>query len=154
MQIHCLFSPISTVNLFFLKSFCLLYAWFLMQILMVPNALLTNKNYLAIRFLVHLQNLVINYFVFLYILDTAKRLPRVQPAPNPSGMVLMDRPTERTASASCCSQALGWWWLLLGTWVTVVIATARLLVSSDSSCNACQNSKSLIFPSFLHVLLI
>ncbi|KAJ6671916.1 DRAB5-RELATED [Salix viminalis] len=28
--------------------------------------------------------------------EIAKRLPRVQPAPNPSGMVLMDRPTERT----------------------------------------------------------
>ncbi|KAL3575603.1 hypothetical protein D5086_023704 [Populus alba] len=35
--------------------------------------------------------------------EIAKRLPLVQPAPNPSGMVLMDRPTERTASASCCS---------------------------------------------------
>ncbi|GAY33706.1 hypothetical protein CUMW_007670 [Citrus unshiu] len=35
--------------------------------------------------------------------EIAKRLPRVQPAPNPSGMVLMDRPGERTASASCCS---------------------------------------------------
>ncbi|KAF9671844.1 hypothetical protein SADUNF_Sadunf12G0091400 [Salix dunnii] len=35
--------------------------------------------------------------------EIAKRLPRVQPAPNPSGMVLMDRPTERTVSASCCS---------------------------------------------------
>ncbi|CAL5346523.1 unnamed protein product [Camellia sinensis] len=35
--------------------------------------------------------------------EIAKRLPRVQPAPNPSGMVLMDnRPAERTAS-SCCS---------------------------------------------------
>ncbi|KAF8028797.1 hypothetical protein BT93_E1452 [Corymbia citriodora subsp. variegata] len=33
----------------------------------------------------------------------SKRLPRVQPAPNPSGMVLMDRPAERTAAASCCS---------------------------------------------------
>ncbi|KAK4742417.1 hypothetical protein SAY87_000418 [Trapa incisa] len=35
--------------------------------------------------------------------EIAKRLPRSQPAPNPSGMVLMDRPTERVASASCCS---------------------------------------------------
>ncbi|KAG6753357.1 hypothetical protein POTOM_043417 [Populus tomentosa] len=35
--------------------------------------------------------------------EIAKRLPLVQPAPNPSGMVLMDRPTEGTASASCCS---------------------------------------------------
>jgi len=34
--------------------------------------------------------------------EIAKRLPRVQPAPNPSGMVL-DRPAERTAAASCCS---------------------------------------------------
>ncbi|PON51365.1 Small GTPase superfamily, Ras type [Trema orientale] len=36
--------------------------------------------------------------------EIAKRLPRVQPAQNPSGMVLMDnRPAERVASASCCS---------------------------------------------------
>ncbi|KAB1222148.1 Ras-related protein RABF2b [Morella rubra] len=34
--------------------------------------------------------------------EIAKRLPRVQPQ-NPSGMVLMDRPAERVASASCCS---------------------------------------------------
>lgn len=41
----------------------------------------------------------IDWFLFL----TAKRLPRAQPAQNPAGMVLMDRPTERVASASCCS---------------------------------------------------
>ncbi|XP_059658165.1 ras-related protein RABF2a isoform X2 [Cornus florida] len=35
--------------------------------------------------------------------ELAKRLPRVQPAQNPSGMVLMDRPAERAASTSCCS---------------------------------------------------
>ncbi|KAA3478094.1 ras-related protein RABF2b [Gossypium australe] len=35
--------------------------------------------------------------------EIAKRLPRVQPAQNPAGMVLMDRPSERTATASCCS---------------------------------------------------
>ncbi|KAG8385141.1 hypothetical protein BUALT_Bualt03G0010900 [Buddleja alternifolia] len=35
--------------------------------------------------------------------EIAKRLPRLQPAPNPSGMVLVDRPAERAASASCCS---------------------------------------------------
>ncbi|KAI6706195.1 hypothetical protein NL676_009157 [Syzygium grande] len=35
--------------------------------------------------------------------EIAKRLPRVQPALNPSGMVLMDRPAERMAAASCCS---------------------------------------------------
>ncbi|KAJ6875975.1 ras-related protein RABF2a [Populus alba x Populus x berolinensis] len=35
--------------------------------------------------------------------EIAKRLSQVQPAPNPSGMVIMDRPTERTASAACCS---------------------------------------------------
>ncbi|KAK2983956.1 hypothetical protein RJ640_009679 [Escallonia rubra] len=35
--------------------------------------------------------------------EIAKRLPRVQPAPSPSGMVLMDRPPDRVASASCCS---------------------------------------------------
>ncbi|XP_059667309.1 ras-related protein RABF2b-like [Cornus florida] len=35
--------------------------------------------------------------------EIAKKLPRVQPQTNPSGMVLMDRSTERAASASCCS---------------------------------------------------
>ncbi|CAI0540785.1 unnamed protein product [Linum tenue] len=35
--------------------------------------------------------------------EIAKRLPRVQPAQNPSGMVLTDRPAERAASATCCS---------------------------------------------------
>lgn len=37
--------------------------------------------------------------------EIAKRLPRLQPAPNPSGMVLVDNqtPAERAASASCCS---------------------------------------------------
>ncbi|XP_039038381.1 ras-related protein RABF2b-like [Hibiscus syriacus] len=35
--------------------------------------------------------------------EIAKRLPRVQPAQNPAGMVLMDRTAERAASASCCS---------------------------------------------------
>ncbi|KAF9668162.1 hypothetical protein SADUNF_Sadunf15G0100200 [Salix dunnii] len=35
--------------------------------------------------------------------EIAKRLSQVQPAPNPSGMVIMDRPTERTAGAACCS---------------------------------------------------
>uniref|UniRef100_A0A2P2MTJ9 Ras-related protein RABF2a n=1 Tax=Rhizophora mucronata TaxID=61149 RepID=A0A2P2MTJ9_RHIMU len=35
--------------------------------------------------------------------EIGKRLPRVQPAQDPSGMVLMDRAAERTASASCCS---------------------------------------------------
>ncbi|KAK4801825.1 hypothetical protein SAY86_000028 [Trapa natans] len=35
--------------------------------------------------------------------EIAKRLPRAQPAPNPSGMVLMDRSAERVATASCCS---------------------------------------------------
>ncbi|KAE8715068.1 Ras-related protein Rab-5A [Hibiscus syriacus] len=35
--------------------------------------------------------------------EIAKRLPRVQPAQNPAGMVLIDRPAERAASASCCS---------------------------------------------------
>ncbi|XP_061953316.1 ras-related protein RABF2a-like [Populus nigra] len=35
--------------------------------------------------------------------EIAKRLSQVQPAPNPSGMVIMDRPTERTTSAACCS---------------------------------------------------
>lgn len=34
---------------------------------------------------------------------TAKRLPQAQPASNPPGMVLTNRPTERTANASCCS---------------------------------------------------
>ncbi|KAF5752815.1 ras-related protein RABF2b [Tripterygium wilfordii] len=35
--------------------------------------------------------------------EIANRLPRVQPAENPSGMVLMDRPAERIANTSCCS---------------------------------------------------
>ncbi|CAN1327692.1 Ras-related protein RABF2b [Linum perenne] len=35
--------------------------------------------------------------------EIAKRLPRVQPAQNPSGMVLTDRPADRAASATCCS---------------------------------------------------
>ncbi|GFQ04474.1 RAS-related protein rabf2a [Phtheirospermum japonicum] len=35
--------------------------------------------------------------------EIAKRLPRLQQAPNPSGMVLVDRPAERAASASCCA---------------------------------------------------
>ncbi|KHG05794.1 Ras-related RABF2b -like protein [Gossypium arboreum] len=40
--------------------------------------------------------------------EIAKRLPRVQPAQNPAGMVLMDRPAERSASAtSGASHALG-----------------------------------------------
>ncbi|XP_042028653.1 ras-related protein RABF2b-like [Salvia splendens] len=35
--------------------------------------------------------------------EIAKRLPRLQQTPNPSGMVLVDRPAERANSASCCS---------------------------------------------------
>ncbi|PHT54736.1 Ras-related protein RABF2a [Capsicum baccatum] len=35
--------------------------------------------------------------------EIAKRLPRLQPAQNPSGMVLMDRPAQTPATASCCS---------------------------------------------------
>ncbi|XP_047310442.1 ras-related protein RABF2b-like [Impatiens glandulifera] len=39
--------------------------------------------------------------------EIAKRLPRLQPSPNPSGMVLVDRPAgaaaDRPATASCCS---------------------------------------------------
>ncbi|XXG68850.1 hypothetical protein AAC387_Pa06g1850 [Persea americana] len=35
--------------------------------------------------------------------EIAKRLPQAQPASNPPGMVLTNRPTERTANASCCS---------------------------------------------------
>ncbi|KAI9100048.1 hypothetical protein K1719_024266 [Acacia pycnantha] len=36
--------------------------------------------------------------------EIAKRLPRAQPAPNPAGMVLVDRPSEGSrAAASCCS---------------------------------------------------
>ncbi|PPD86312.1 hypothetical protein GOBAR_DD16776 [Gossypium barbadense] len=37
--------------------------------------------------------------------EIAKRLPRVQPAQNPAGMVLMDRPAERSATGA--SHALG-----------------------------------------------
>ncbi|WVY94088.1 hypothetical protein V8G54_033176 [Vigna mungo] len=35
--------------------------------------------------------------------EIAKRLPRAQPAQNPTGMVLVDRPAEGTRGASCCS---------------------------------------------------
>ncbi|KAI3466913.1 hypothetical protein Pfo_023576 [Paulownia fortunei] len=35
--------------------------------------------------------------------EIAKRLPHLQPVPNPSGMVLVDRTAERATSASCCS---------------------------------------------------
>ncbi|CAI9090469.1 OLC1v1025246C1 [Oldenlandia corymbosa var. corymbosa] len=36
--------------------------------------------------------------------EIAKRLPRLQPAQNPSGMVLLNRPpAEKAAGASCCS---------------------------------------------------
>ncbi|KAL9320217.1 hypothetical protein ACSQ67_012056 [Phaseolus vulgaris] len=35
--------------------------------------------------------------------EIAKRLPRAQPAQNPAGMVLVDRPAEGTRAASCCS---------------------------------------------------
>ncbi|XP_027933093.1 ras-related protein RHN1 isoform X1 [Vigna unguiculata] len=35
--------------------------------------------------------------------EIAKRLPRAQPAQNPTGMVLVDRPAEGTRAPSCCS---------------------------------------------------
>ncbi|OIV95698.1 hypothetical protein TanjilG_01492 [Lupinus angustifolius] len=35
--------------------------------------------------------------------EIAKRLPRTQPAQNPAGMVLVDRPAEGSRTASCCS---------------------------------------------------
>ncbi|MCH90499.1 ras-related protein RHN1-like, partial [Trifolium medium] len=35
--------------------------------------------------------------------EIAKRLPRAQPAQNPTGMVLVDRPAEGSRAASCCS---------------------------------------------------
>ncbi|KAL4186302.1 hypothetical protein AMTRI_Chr09g13480 [Amborella trichopoda] len=35
--------------------------------------------------------------------EIAKRLPRAQPAQNPTGMVLVDRPAERARTAACCS---------------------------------------------------
>ncbi|XP_043696271.1 ras-related protein RHN1 [Telopea speciosissima] len=35
--------------------------------------------------------------------EIAKRLPRAQPTQNPAGMVLVDRPTERSSAAACCS---------------------------------------------------
>ncbi|WMV15415.1 hypothetical protein MTR67_008800 [Solanum verrucosum] len=39
-----------------------------------------------------------------FVVDqSSKRLPRLQPAQNPSGMVLMDRPAQTPATASCCS---------------------------------------------------
>ncbi|KAK1305078.1 Ras-related protein RHN1 [Acorus calamus] len=35
--------------------------------------------------------------------EIAKRLPRAQPAPNPAGMVLVDRQAERPLSSTCCA---------------------------------------------------
>ncbi|XP_073058452.1 ras-related protein RABF2a [Primulina eburnea] len=35
--------------------------------------------------------------------EIAKRLPLLQPASNPSGMVLVDRPADTATRASCCS---------------------------------------------------
>ncbi|KAK9732999.1 hypothetical protein RND81_04G037200 [Saponaria officinalis] len=35
--------------------------------------------------------------------EIAKRLPRAQPPQNPAGMVLVDRQTDGTRAASCCS---------------------------------------------------
>ncbi|XP_042384791.1 ras-related protein RHN1-like [Zingiber officinale] len=35
--------------------------------------------------------------------EIAKRLPRAQPAQQPAGMVLSDRPTERSTASTCCS---------------------------------------------------
>lgn len=40
---------------------------------------------------------------FLLLTGTARRLPRVQPTENPSGMVLPDRAMDRAASSSCCA---------------------------------------------------
>ena len=34
---------------------------------------------------------------------TARRLPRVQPTENPTGMVLPDRAMDRAVSSSCCA---------------------------------------------------
>ena len=41
--------------------------------------------------------------LFLAQTTTAKRLPRVQPAENPTGMVLPNGPGATAASASCCA---------------------------------------------------
>ncbi|XP_075497732.1 ras-related protein RABF2b-like isoform X2 [Primulina tabacum] len=35
--------------------------------------------------------------------EIANSIPLLQPAPNPTGMVLVDRPADRATSASCCS---------------------------------------------------
>ncbi|XP_065002531.1 ras-related protein Rab5-like [Musa acuminata AAA Group] len=35
--------------------------------------------------------------------EIAKRLPRAQPAQQPAGMVLADRPTQRSQTSACCS---------------------------------------------------
>ncbi|XP_074582229.1 ras-related protein RHN1-like [Curcuma longa] len=35
--------------------------------------------------------------------EIAKRLPRAQPAQQPAGMVLSDRPAERSTASACCS---------------------------------------------------
>ncbi|RRT68276.1 hypothetical protein BHE74_00030668 [Ensete ventricosum] len=35
--------------------------------------------------------------------EIARRLPRAQPAQQPAGMVLADRPTQRSQTSACCS---------------------------------------------------
>ncbi|KAF6174633.1 hypothetical protein GIB67_006285 [Kingdonia uniflora] len=35
--------------------------------------------------------------------EIARRLPRAQPAQNPTGMVLVDRPAEKSRAAGCCA---------------------------------------------------
>lgn len=35
--------------------------------------------------------------------EIARRLPRAQPAQNPTGMVLAGRPAERSQTSSCCT---------------------------------------------------
>ncbi|KAJ0042626.1 hypothetical protein Pint_18297 [Pistacia integerrima] len=39
----------------------------------------------------------------MIVVNHAKRLPRAQPAQSPAGMVLVDRPSEGSRAASCCS---------------------------------------------------
>ncbi|GFS35305.1 hypothetical protein Acr_00g0039000 [Actinidia rufa] len=38
-----------------------------------------------------------------WLMQCSKRLPRAQAAQNPAGMVLVDRPTEGSRAASCCT---------------------------------------------------
>lgn len=45
----------------------------------------------------------LSLYIFFILYLTARRLPRAQPAQQPAGMVLSDRPVERSTTSACCS---------------------------------------------------